>query len=249
MPTATAPAPSSAPWVVMKFGGTSVSTAPNWANIARLVRSRLDEGLRPLVVHSALAGVSNQLEAIALRPHALDVNATVVAIETAHRALARDLALDADALLAAATDVRGQPKWSSHDVVASVKLTSGASSFDYYQVLDNPSPVADRYWFVHGTSGVVGNDRVFTWDQLDAGTKYPQQVAEVLAKDPGAVSTTVNLGDWTFTPDGTETKVRYRICTDAGGNIPGWMGQIAARSTLPTNVADIVREVKRRTGG
>ena len=69
------------------------------------------------------------------------------------------------------------------------------------------------------------------------------------AKYPGAISTTVNLGDWTFSPDAGQTRIRYRICTDAGGNIPGWLGQMAARTTLPTNVADIVREAKRRTGG
>ena len=54
------------PWVVLKFGGRSVSTAENWAIIARLLRERLDEGVRPVVVHSALVGVSNAL--IALQP-------------------------------------------------------------------------------------------------------------------------------------------------------------------------------------
>ena len=48
-------------WVVMKFGGTSVSSAENWARIAELLRRRLNEGLRPVVVHSALQGVSNAL--------------------------------------------------------------------------------------------------------------------------------------------------------------------------------------------
>jgi diaminopimelate decarboxylase/aspartate kinase len=49
------------PWVVMKFGGRSVATAENWARIADLVRTRLDEGVTPIVVHSALVGVSNAL--------------------------------------------------------------------------------------------------------------------------------------------------------------------------------------------
>ena len=52
------------PWVVLKFGGRSVSTAENWAIIARLIRERLDEGVRPVVVHSALVGVSNALIAL-----------------------------------------------------------------------------------------------------------------------------------------------------------------------------------------
>jgi len=49
------------PWVVMKFGGRSVATAENWAKIAGLVQARLDEGVVPVIVHSALAGVSNAL--------------------------------------------------------------------------------------------------------------------------------------------------------------------------------------------
>ena len=32
-------------WVVMKFGGTSVSSVENWETIARLVQARLDAGL------------------------------------------------------------------------------------------------------------------------------------------------------------------------------------------------------------
>jgi len=45
-------------WVVLKFGGTSVSSAACWETIAQLVRNRLADGLKPVVVHSALQGVS-----------------------------------------------------------------------------------------------------------------------------------------------------------------------------------------------
>ena len=51
-------------WIVMKFGGSSVSSAENWQTIANLLKHRLEEGLQPLVVHSALQGVSNALEAV-----------------------------------------------------------------------------------------------------------------------------------------------------------------------------------------
>ena len=37
------------PWVVMKFGGTSVSSADNWQVIASLVQHRLDAGLKPVI--------------------------------------------------------------------------------------------------------------------------------------------------------------------------------------------------------
>jgi hypothetical protein len=157
-------------------------------------------------------------------------------------------ALDPDRLLATASDVEGQPSWSSWKVAAAKKLTAGATNFDYYQLLDNPSPVADRYWFVHARASVEGIDRFFRWDQVDAPGKYPAEVEALLQRFPGAVATRTNLGDWTFTPGNSGTRIRYRICTDAGGNLPRWMGEYAARSTLPTNVADIVRQV-RKIGG
>src|SRR5690606_9641626 len=79
------------PGVVMKFGGRSVATAENWAKMNRLVQAQiragvvlesagrsvatavawakivgdlqagLEEGVVPVIVHSALAGVSNAL--------------------------------------------------------------------------------------------------------------------------------------------------------------------------------------------
>jgi diaminopimelate decarboxylase/aspartate kinase len=49
-------------WVVLKFGGTSVSSVSNWKNVAAVVRDRLAEGLHPFVVHSALSGITDRLE-------------------------------------------------------------------------------------------------------------------------------------------------------------------------------------------
>lgn len=54
-----------APFVVLKFGGTSVSGRARWETIAAEARLRLDEGLRPFIVCSALSGVSNDLEKLA----------------------------------------------------------------------------------------------------------------------------------------------------------------------------------------
>ncbi len=83
------------PWVVLKFGGRSVSTAPNWAVIAQLIRDRIAEGVRPVVVHSALVGVSNAL--IALLDAAVSGAATddkLHKIRAQHDALAKDLGVD-----------------------------------------------------------------------------------------------------------------------------------------------------------
>lgn len=57
-----APLAVDAPWIVMKFGGTSVATLPRWQNIRELVASRRAEGARVLVVVSALTGVTDALK-------------------------------------------------------------------------------------------------------------------------------------------------------------------------------------------
>lgn len=157
-------------------------------------------------------------------------------------------AVSPDVLLTISADIPGQPGWSSWKVPVSVTLKKTGSELDYYQVLDNPSPIADRYWFLRGSYGKQGEDRVFSWELLDPATTWPAALSEVKTRFPDAVMTAVNVGDWTFTPVGAETRIRYRICTDAGGNIPRWVGEMAAKSTLPTNVADAIREAKRRTG-
>lgn len=155
--------------------------------------------------------------------------------------------LPPDQLLTAAMDINHQGTWSSWKVPVSARLSDGSDQFDYYQLLDNPSPVADRYWFARGTRVVSGADYSFRWEHVDPSVSYATQVQEVLTRYPGAVMTGVNVGDWTFTREAATTRVRYRICTDAGGSLPRWIGEIAAKTTLPTNVADIIREVRRRT--
>ncbi|MCM2314486.1 MAG: bifunctional aspartate kinase/diaminopimelate decarboxylase [Thermoanaerobaculia bacterium] len=86
-------------WIVMKFGGTSVSTAPNWKFIADTVAAAMRGGQRVLVVHSALAGISNRLEAIASRVADVDIPASLEAIESVHHSLARELGVNAESLL------------------------------------------------------------------------------------------------------------------------------------------------------
>ncbi|WP_268746184.1 bifunctional aspartate kinase/diaminopimelate decarboxylase [Dyella japonica] len=61
-PQSPASLPADAPWIVMKFGGTSVATLPRWQNIRELVASRRAEGARVLVVVSALTGITDALK-------------------------------------------------------------------------------------------------------------------------------------------------------------------------------------------
>ena len=49
-------------WIVLKFGGTSVSSLANWRNIARVVAARRAAGARVLIVHSAISGITDGLE-------------------------------------------------------------------------------------------------------------------------------------------------------------------------------------------
>ena len=79
------------PFVVMKFGGRSVSTAENWSRIAELLRQRLDSGLTPVVVHSALAGVSDALENLLDTAVNADPTPVLAEIRETHDRLAGEL--------------------------------------------------------------------------------------------------------------------------------------------------------------
>ncbi|MGS1078306.1 bifunctional aspartate kinase/diaminopimelate decarboxylase [Pseudoxanthomonas beigongshangi] len=86
------------PWIVLKFGGTSVSRRHRWDTIGRLAKKRADEqGARVLVVVSALSGVTNELTAIA--DGAADSAERVAKLEQRHREFAVELELDAEAAL------------------------------------------------------------------------------------------------------------------------------------------------------
>ena len=95
MPSAT---PASDRWIVLKFGGTSVSRRHRWNTIGKLAKQRADEqGARVLVVVSALSGVTNELTAIA--DGAADSAERVAKLEQRHRDFLAELELDADAVL------------------------------------------------------------------------------------------------------------------------------------------------------
>lgn len=49
-------------FIVVKFGGTSVSSRESWDTILDIARNHVKNGYKPLVVCSALSGVSNALE-------------------------------------------------------------------------------------------------------------------------------------------------------------------------------------------
>jgi len=86
-------------WIVLKFGGTSVSTKDNWQNIVSVVKERRSEGFSVCLVHSALSGVSNMLEAIIDRASEGNFEDQVEAIKEKHYQLGQELDVPVDELL------------------------------------------------------------------------------------------------------------------------------------------------------
>ena len=81
-------------WVVMKFGGTSVASVARWGTIAKEAQRALDAGERPVIVCSALSGVSDRIEAIISAIEEGDVDARVRELEDQHSTLAQDMGVD-----------------------------------------------------------------------------------------------------------------------------------------------------------
>ena len=84
------------PFVVMKFGGSSVSSVESWETIAELLKLRMAEGLKPVLVHSALAGVTNVLHALPQITLQTGGDEQMAAIRQQHQRLARELGVDPD---------------------------------------------------------------------------------------------------------------------------------------------------------
>jgi bifunctional diaminopimelate decarboxylase / aspartate kinase len=86
-------------WVVVKFGGTSVSSLINWRNIALVVKRRLDAGRRVLVVHSAVTKITDQLEKLLAAALEGKPEEPLKSIEERHRQLATELGIGVSAQL------------------------------------------------------------------------------------------------------------------------------------------------------
>lgn len=99
------------PFVVLKFGGTSVSSLERWHTIAEQVREHVARGACPIVVCSALAGVTDALEQlldVAAASHSID--ATLDRIRTRHVDFARVLEVDPDVI---EEDLEALERWAT----------------------------------------------------------------------------------------------------------------------------------------
>jgi diaminopimelate decarboxylase/aspartate kinase len=86
-------------WIVLKFGGTSVASAEGWRTIARQVAMR-GEHNRVLVVCSALAGTTDELERAVAAARAGEEHPGLARVEGAHAELAAAAGLDPGPALA-----------------------------------------------------------------------------------------------------------------------------------------------------
>ncbi len=94
-------------WIVLKFGGTSVSRRNRWNIIGQLMRKRMeDEQVRVLVVVSALSGVTNTLQSITDQyADRKAVQSLVDGLIEKHRAFCLELEIDADKVLSKRFDM------------------------------------------------------------------------------------------------------------------------------------------------
>ncbi|MBT8049541.1 MAG: bifunctional aspartate kinase/diaminopimelate decarboxylase [Xanthomonadales bacterium] len=72
------------PWVVMKFGGTSVSSVECWSTICRQAGKHLETGHRLVIVVSALSGVTNLLTQLATAPGSQEKDSILAELSRLH---------------------------------------------------------------------------------------------------------------------------------------------------------------------
>lgn len=84
--------------VVLKFGGTSVSSLENWKNIQRIVESELAQGRKIFIVHSALSQVSNLLTELGIKALGDEYHTGFELFKQKHQSLLSEMGLINDLL-------------------------------------------------------------------------------------------------------------------------------------------------------
>lgn len=96
------------PWIVLKFGGSSVAEPHLWQTIADVIEQRQQQGYRPLLVLSALKNVSNQLENLLHQSIKGEHQRAIDSILNHHLNFSKQLGLSLDASLAPWIDLLSQ---------------------------------------------------------------------------------------------------------------------------------------------
>lgn len=180
-------------WIVLKFGGTSVSKKSRWDTIATLMRRRADEDqARVLVVVSALSGVTNALQAM-IDGHAdgPGLTARAEALVERHLAFAAELGLDPSTVLGPrcaglrtlATDpraARAELAWQA-ELLAQGELLSSTLGVAYLRTRG----MALAWWDARESMRAIAQPNASAWAQrLSVSCDYMDPVAreQLLAK-------------------------------------------------------------------
>lgn len=180
-------------WIVLKFGGTSVSKKSRWDTIATLMRRRADEDqARVLVVVSALSGVTNALQAM-IDGHAdgPGLTARAEALVERHLAFAAELGLDPSTVLGPrcaglrtlATDpraARAELAWQA-ELLAQGELLSSTLGVAYLRTRG----MALAWWDARESMRAIAQPNASAWAQrLSVSCDYMDPVARerLLAK-------------------------------------------------------------------
>lgn len=92
-------------WVVVKFGGTSVSSLATWLQIQEIIQLHLSEGHRVLVVCSALSGASDQLTELAEKALTAEHQSVFDALQKKYLEFCQQLAVSGEAVNACFTEL------------------------------------------------------------------------------------------------------------------------------------------------
>ena len=152
-------------------------------------------------------------------------------------------------MMEVAMDIIGSMEWSTAGLTRSEILKNTGSSLDYFQYIDVPAWTfsSDRFWILRGTASTQGDEQQFTWHRLgENGGPYSAKF-KAIQEETGAIEPPVNVGGWEFKPNGSQTRVRYTICTDSGGSVPRGVQNMATKTTLPDTVGDLIRESIKRS--
>jgi ribosome-associated toxin RatA of RatAB toxin-antitoxin module len=109
---------------------------------------------------------------------------------------------------------------------ASYRIPGGKYTVYHYSNLDLPWPCRNRWYILKGIQD----------EEQAAQHRYRISWSLVIG------NLKENSGEWMLEPYGTNrTKVRYRLCTDPGGEIPGFLVKQGTCTTLP-QIIKAVRE-------
>ena len=86
-------------FVVMKFNANSISSKRNWETIVSLLKNRQADNRTPIIVHSALKGISKYLNEIIYNPTSTDSKEILKKIKEEHYSLAASLQLNGEEIL------------------------------------------------------------------------------------------------------------------------------------------------------